>query len=418
MEAQDQKVFVFVNRTSIEGVAPGQPALFWMPSMRVSETPTLFIDEQYVRSGGTPSTNTWKAVAYALASWLEFLVAVEIVDWRDASLDDLESYRDAFLGSVSPRTHQCFSSSTVRQRMTFVINFYRYASARGLYCGTIVSDPEVRERTRISLDRDALAHIRSGSRTYATKTSSAVRLLPRERQRNERLRPLTREAYLRLCEQLGPLPSEIDSRTKQYRRSRDRLIIDTAFWTGMRVEEVASLTRYQFDTLFPNPKAPGAYQKISITGKGRKQRTIRIPNWLVLEVQAYINDERRVLFESKGLRDHASLFVVERGHRSAGNALSKRTMQEVMQKNCVAAGLTKAGDLRSAARHSFHDLRHSYAVWTYWVERELGNAEPWKLIASQLGHTSMTTTIDTYLHYVELFGEFEKNVDVRGLVGV
>ena len=52
-----------------------------------------------------------------------------------------------------------------------------------------------------------------------------------------------------------------------------------------------------------------------------------------------------------------------------------------------------------------HDLRHTAAVLIYYAESATGNPEPWKKVQTPLGHKNLQTTIDTYLHHVEIFGE-------------
>ena len=54
-----------------------------------------------------------------------------------------------------------------------------------------------------------------------------------------------------------------------------------------------------------------------------------------------------------------------------------------------------------------HDLRHTYAVWTYYILKENGEAEPWLYIQAQLGHEDLSTTQDTYL---KATGDFEASV--------
>jgi integrase len=53
-------------------------------------------------------------------------------------------------------------------------------------------------------------------------------------------------------------------------------------------------------------------------------------------------------------------------------------------------------------RHRYHDLRHTYALWTYHALVEQGISEPWKIIQSLLGHAHLSTTLDTYLRVVNV----------------
>jgi hypothetical protein len=73
-----------------------------------------------------PSTKTWAQAAQSLLTWLDFLEEVE-VDWRYASRADLVAYRDAYLSAISPQTGKEYSPNTIAVRMTYIIDFIRFA---------------------------------------------------------------------------------------------------------------------------------------------------------------------------------------------------------------------------------------------------------------------------------------------------
>lgn len=108
--------------------------------------------------------------------------------------------------------------------------------------------------------------------------------------------------------------------------------------------------------------------------------------------------------------------------------MSERRYQQIVEETCISAGLVtlstvqdpRTGQERTIKthKHTVHDLRHTYAVWTYWAERRRGNREPWKKIQAQLGHANLSTTIDIYLSVVEIFDGFETAVDVRAILGL
>jgi integrase len=63
----------------------------------------------------------------------------------------------------------------------------------------------------------------------------------------------------------------------------------------------------------------------------------------------------------------------------------------------------KVGKALEVAALSTHDLRHTYAVWTYLLLRTQGDTNPWLFIQAQLGHRSAETTLNTYLRAVRMF---------------
>lgn len=213
--------------------------------------------------------------------------------------------------------------------------------------------------------------------------------------------------------------------------SIDRLIGDIGVFVGLRNDEIHQLTKYQFLSLHPDPEAPYADQALTVVGKGRISRTVAIPNWLVQDAISYIAGERMGAVRVGGLtgrREPQDLFVARCHSKAPGKPVTHRRFQQIVEEACIRAGVVEivrrtdpqTGDIIEVAKakHCVHDLRHTYAVLTYWAEKRGGNAEPWKKIQAQLGHRHLSTTTDTYLHYVEIFGERERLVDVRRLIGL
>jgi integrase len=229
--------------------------------------------------------------------------------------------------------------------------------------------------------------------------------------------------------QLGPRMLERSEGDE--RPSRDRIIGDIGVFVGLRVDEVYSLSKYQFLALTPPADGPVGDQQVLVKGKGGKTRPVAFPNWLVLDIQAYISTERAKAVDDGGLtgrNDPAALLVSGSQAKAPGRGLSRRRLQQIVELACIRAGLvqrrswrdpeTGESFVRETAKHCFHDLRHTYAVLTYWAEKAGGNSEPWKKIQAQLGHEHLKTTIDTYLSFVEIFGDRESLLDVRRLIGL
>jgi integrase len=356
---------------------------------------------------------------------LEFLLA-EDVPWEAASVEDLKRFRDAHQLAISPQTADPYSEATIRARMQEVIGFYRFATKKAWYSGSLCEDLQSIVSNK-SIDADSMAHIRKGEPTITKSELNYLLPTPRKAPPN----PFTIPDWRRLIAVLGPMPSEQDERRTV--SCRDRLMIEVAIWTGLRLSEVRGLTKYQFLSLVPDPDAPASYQALTVaksTAKGKKERRIRIPNWLVGEINFYIEGERADCFKVRktSRREPSSLFVSTYGRRWSGKAIGNRRIEQILEDAVVKAGLITVTPVEDAhtgkivekgrPKYSYHDLRHTYAVWTYWVERQRGNSEPWKHIQAQLGHRHLQTTIDTYLHYVEIFDGFERPVDVREILGL
>lgn len=402
-----------------------EPYIVEEPSMRILTEPSDYLREHYVESGKRSSPNTWRAAAYALKTWFEFLAA-EDVPWEAANVEDLKRFRDAHQLAISPQTADPYSAATIRARMQEVIGFYRFAGKKAWYRGDLSGNLHSIVLNK-PIDADSMAHVRKGEQTIARSELSDLFPSPRKAPPN----PFTIPDWRRLIAVLGPMPSEQDQRRTL--SCRDRLMIEVAVWTGLRLSEVRGLTKYQFLCLVPDPDAPASYQALTVaksTAKGKKERRIRIPSWLVEEIILYIEGERADCFTARktSRREPSNLFVSTYGKRWSGKAIGNRRIEQVLEDAVVAAGLITVAPVedaltgklaeRAKAKYSYHDLRHTYAIWTYWVERQRGNSEPWKHIQAQLGHRHLQTTVDTYLHYVEIFDGFDRPVDVREILGL
>lgn len=415
----------------------GEPYIVEEPSMRILEEPSTFLRLHYVESGKRRSIQTWRAAAYQLKLWLEFLVALGL-DWRIATIDDLKSYRNALRCAISPHSSDRYASATIRNYMLTVIAFYEFAArpAQGWYEGCLSAVEDVKRRL-VAMDKDALAHTRKGD--PVVQRLAANDLLPRGGRKHTAIRPFTVLEWRRITSVLGPMPTEYTLENNKL--CRDRLICELAFWTGLRISELLGLYTHQFRAIIFDKDAPAAYSRVTLraeTTKGQVERSIRIPNWLIEEINVYIEDERSACLvkmcaidkacNRRSTRTPAQVFLSGQNSNRIGRPLGVRRCQQILEKACYKAKLvsvqrrydfdSNAGRDTLVAAHCFHDLRHSYATWTYWAESKLGNSEPWKLIQAQLGHKHLQTTIDTYLHYVNIFDGSTLPIDVRQLIGL
>ena len=417
------------QRADLPPLRVGSVGLFFRPSMRPFTEGCHYLHEHYALSRVRRSLATRRNAAYALVAWLDFLSARRM-DWRDATRADLRAYRDGHEAAVSPHTGRGYAPGTIAQRMLAVASFYAYAAEQGWYDGNLaVSDglPDARDANvgaAVPIDADPLAHLRTGRRS--TPQAAVRDLIPPGRPRST-IRPFLVAEWRAFVAALGPLPSQREQ--GDFRPSRDRLVAEVGRTVGLRVEEVVRLTRRHFDAIVPDPRAPFLHYPIVVAGKGGMLLPVAVPAWLVGEIHAYIKGERRraITRLPRGNADPEALFVHGEGSRTPGRPLSVRRLQQVVEESCLVAGLREVSIRRShdgkgtrevvRARHSFHDLRHTYAVWTYWAERQAGNSEPWLRIQRQLRHRHLETTRSIYLSYVDIFDGTERPVDLRAATG-
>lgn len=417
------ELVLFINNTDNPALKLGAPALFLetRDKLDLFEEPTRFLGERYVRSGSTPSPHTWAKAAYGLKSWFQFLQAIDR-DWANASEQDRVDFRDVYLGSISSKTGRAYGAAGVHDAMVVVRSFYDHCTERGTYRGDIGAS-SVAAQYKPSIGRDALAHIRT-----AGGTKSRDRALPKLRP-GVKIHPLTPRDLKNLLCHIGP---QADARDGDQRVARDRLICDLGWAVGLRVNEINDLTTLQFMSLVPDLGAPFVGMALTIlNGKGNKTRQVMIPAWLVMNVQAYMDDERAASLRARKTKTRHPPTRLLLGHEHssrAGKPVTNAALQKMFREACLTLGLVEMVEKTDpetgtkftykTPRHSMHDLRHSYAVLTYHAERANGNAEPWKKIQAQLGHSNLQTTIDTYLSHVEIFTDQPGLLDVRRMLGL
>ncbi len=361
--------------------------------------------------------NTAQGQAEALKDFWRYLDAAQVA-WRDVDEGDLTDYREAMLGMVSRKTREFLSDQTVRLRLTHVLSFYDWARNEGVYTGAQFSKREVR-RIR-PLDEDASAHTRGAPPT----TERAAVLDGLDHAPGDPVQPFRRSDLQRVLRALGPLPSEreADGTIVDPRPSRDRLAAEMGVELGMRVDEVARLKAFVIQDLCPsdwkNHDLGHAVILHLTETKGLKPRRVPLPVWLLKELDLYIRGERAAAVEkAAGLRSGrrgkpaSALFVNGSSARAnVGKDVTRKTIQAAFHLAVMDAGLVRRAvktdpDTREQrrepeAKHSFHDLRHTFAVWTYLEERKRGNAEPWKQVQALLGHKNLATTLKHYLKIV------------------
>lgn len=375
---------------------PVEPILLWLCSA-------------YPPKRGMWSPSTVEAAAYDLCDWWRYLIH-ENRPWDEVTSDDLSNYRDGLLAAVSVRQKKALEPKTIGRRVRAVGAFYKWATRNGYFLGEPVSPKSLTPLVR-PIDDDSLAH--TGGHSYREIDVLAPR---GSNDPDERVCPLTTTEWRDVAAALGPLPSQaLEGRSGL---SRDRLASEVSLWTGMRVDEVAGLTIHQI------LDAARTIRDSSVTAveltrtKGLRKRKVLFPRHLIDELLAYIDGEREEAIEvgrRYGMkRSPPALFVngcESRNH--AGKPVKAYTLSDSFRRAIENVGLKRRVekidpstrerfvDVQSA--HTFHDLRHTFAVLLYHAEVSTGNVEPWKIIQARLGHKHLKTTRDIYLRIADVF---------------
>lgn len=168
--------------------------------------------------------------------------------------------------------------------------------------------------------------------------------------------------YMNLDE-ANMLISHIESRNYE----RDYCIITLFLNCGMRLAELCSINveSIKDDT-------------IRIIGKGNKERTIYLNNASLDSIEKYMKVRYKIV-KDKNIQEDA-LFLSERGKR-----ISRRTVQDIIEKQLKNAGLNNKG-------YSTHKLRHTSATLMY----KYGDVDI-LVLKEILGHENVSTT-QIYTH--------------------
>lgn len=412
----------------------GFPFLVVDEQMKIIEPALLFLLARQRRRGPRHrKLHTLNAIAFDLRDWFDYLAHCTWVNpvtnqletgkpWDIASETDYIAYRDTMQLVISPHTNRELASSTIARRQSYVEQFYKHAQKQGWYAGEFV-------RSKVKKGRDA-RDTRDDDKEQDARTASAQSGQSKSEYREqledgEPIRPISEKEWQELQAMLGPLPSE---REFDLRFSRNRLACELALATGMRVDEVASLTEFQLRGLHQQwlladeaEREDGFFGLAIVKTKRAKPRTVYVPGYLVPELMDYIDGEReasiklgadRAKRKAKKYKRPTSLFVNSPDStQHAGKPVSATSLSWAFKQACLGAGVTHfvekteidTGEryLESLAKHHFHDLRHTFAVWNYRDLKSKGEVEPWKSIQVLLGHASLQTTMDTYLKIVD-----------------
>lgn len=152
---------------------------------------------------------------------------------------------------------------------------------------------------------------------------------------------------------------------------RDKAILEMLFSTGLRVSELAGLTKTMVNL---------KREEFTVRGKGDKPRVVFLSNQARHWLQQYLERRRDVephLFVS---HDRAA------NGREYDGGLTPRSIQRIVEHYARAAGITK--------RITPHTVRHTFATDL------LRNGADIRSVQTLLGHSSITTT-QIYTHITD-----------------
>lgn len=151
-------------------------------------------------------------------------------------------------------------------------------------------------------------------------------------------------------------------------RTRDKAILELLFSTGLRISELTSLNRT--DINFKK-------SEFSVRGKGGKIRPVFISEGARGSLKKYLTMRQD---------PEEAMFLNTPKNRKAPSRLTPRSVERIIKKYAIMAGITK--------KVTPHTLRHSFATDL------LMNGADIRSVQAMLGHSSITTT-QIYTHITD-----------------
>ncbi|MBI5077210.1 tyrosine-type recombinase/integrase [Candidatus Falkowbacteria bacterium] len=151
---------------------------------------------------------------------------------------------------------------------------------------------------------------------------------------------------------------------------RDRAILETLFSSGLRVSELVSLNRENFE------KVKDKFLELSIMGKGNKSRAVYFSSRCLVWLAKYLQARKDV---------DKALFVNYKpgAEKAVSRRITSRSVESIIKKYNKIAGLP--------LNTTPHTLRHSYATDL------LNQGVDLRLVQEFLGHANISTT-QIYTH--------------------
>lgn len=384
----------------------------------VCEPALVFLFDTYVLENPNKEVPaTLLSYAFDLKQWFCFLEEFGLI-WTAAKIHHFTAFAKVMRATISPQTGRAYATTSINRHRTTIKSFYKWGKSRNIAAADTSADcllhcklDEIKSLRSLKKGANEKQHVSVMMREQAKLIVNAVGPLPSQLQAT----PRPESVFNSNC-----LLSEARSQRKE-NGSTIRLAVEIALNTGLRISEVRSLTESQF-RLNDQVLSDTYLYAISVIGKGRKRRTVDFPGWLIREINAHVgmkcnkNDSLEESF-SKILQNN------RKSKMSSSGAISTRTIQRQFANACIQAnqyqmeeistfedapgGLLGGTSKRRSPNFCFHDLRHTYAVWTYYARKRAGDNEPWLYIQKQLGHADLITTIETYLSSTR---EFEATI--------
>jgi integrase len=175
--------------------------------------------------------------------------------------------------------------------------------------------------------------------------------------------------------------------------TKEAMLLKVMNHAGLRLGEALSFRLGNFDLVKMSYHVTQSYRQFQFKKpKGSKYRFVDLPDYLVDDLKFYI---KRLRYEKlKEGRGAEVDYLFEDPDFDGRWPLSQRKAQRLVERVCKGAKLS---------RRNPHDLRHTYATIMLMAHQSPA------YVQKQLGHSSISITVDTYGHWIP--GEGRKGLE-------
>jgi integrase len=376
------------------------PQIFWRDGSPWSEA------NQWAHQRATTGKTDIKTVQsnlshlYKYAEWLE----LTDLDWRHFPMLErdrvlirwrkhLMELRDKY-GLLAP--------STATQRMNATIQFYRHAKVHG-WIGR--DSPMWQDRQIVQRFHDSHGFERT---MLLSTTDLAIPNRARHGLRLEDgLQPLTRSQMHELLR---------FTRTEQNAPREIHLMLMLGFFSGARIETIASLRRGTLEKALADPDAPGVMYLFVGPGHSPLVATkfdvagrIMVPAWLLDELLDYMSGSKRLRREATAKPENKDLLFLTRFGRhyadresSSGTSIGRAMVD--LRRDATAAGH------KFAQHFHFHMTRATFGTWLTSLLLEKGHNV--KAVLTFVSDAMLHKDLETTLKYISFVEQTPIKIDV------
>lgn len=396
------------------GLVPeGFPFLVEAGTGVVAHEGTLFLAKLCLGGGSTEyfivKPATAMSRAYDLRDFLHFL-AFRKIELSNISADNLYAYAATMTNRVSAQTGEVYAPVTIARRVSVAIKFAVWLCRRGTIGNALTS--------RILALGSELGYGLHNQHAHQRRGRRSIRptLLPTLQRQHEPY-ILSEHQARSLLATIASDARQEDGARAQAIKKRDELMCKLSLCAGLRREEICLLNQAAIMGVVPEASGLRLHPVVLTKTKNDVRRKVLMPGSLIREVQSFVAKERSLICNGtcRGRCGMASaVFPSSRmGSKGRCRAMTPQNYGLIVRRAAIIAGLVRSAtklDQRgkevstlTVPLISTHDLRHTYAVWTYLLLRSKGDSNPWLFIQAQLGHRSQDTTINVYLRAVRMF---------------